>query len=180
MHSNNDSKKSWIDLGYELFSQEGHEGLQIDRLSRILKKNKSGYYHYFGDKEVFLTALMEEHLKKVLSYADQIKLIQEFDPEYIQLMVKNKIAIMFQMQLVKNREVRLFWETAQKVNSIIIPVISPVFGRYLGVSAEEAEKLWVLLRDSFYSRVTSKTFSETWISAFTAELRDTLHWVGQR
>lgn len=175
-----DSKKSWIDLGYELFSEEGHEGLQVERLSRILKKNKSGYYHYFGDKDVFLNALMEEHLNRAHSYADQIILIRDFDPEYIQLLIKNKPLIMFQMQLVKYREFKIFSNTAQKVNDIIIPIISPVFGRYLGVPAEEAVKFWVLLRDSFYSRVTLKSFSAEWISAFTAELRNVLYQVSSR
>ncbi|WP_147392224.1 TetR/AcrR family transcriptional regulator [Algoriphagus lacus] len=180
MHPTNDSKKSWIELGYELFSEEGHEGLQVERLARILNKNKSGYYHYFGDKDVFLNALMAEHLERAHAYAEQIKLIKDFDPEYIQLMVKNKTTILFQMQLVKNREFRIFIDTALKVNELIVPVISPVFGRYLGVSQEEASKFWGLLRDSFYSRVTLKTFSAEWISAFTAELRNIVSLVGQR
>lgn len=174
MPSNRETRKSWIELGYELFSEEGHEGLQVERLSRILNKNKSGYYHYFGDKDVFLNELMEEHLKRAYAYGEQIKLIQDFDPEYIQLMVQNKNTILFQMQLVKNREVKIFLDTALKVNEHIVPIIFPVFSRYLGVSVEEAGKVWVLLRDSFYSRVTSKTFSEEWISAFTSELRDIL------
>ena len=180
MHPYNDSKKSWIELGYELFSEEGHEGLQVERLARILKKNKSGYYHYFGDKDAFLMALMAEHQERAHAYAEQIKLIQDFDPEYIQLMVQNKTAILFQMQLVKNREIKNFIDTALKVNEFIVPVISPVFGKYLGVSAEEASKFWVLLRDSFYSRVTLKSFSAEWISAFTAELRNVLYQVSSR
>lgn len=174
MNPTNDSKKSWIELGYELFSEEGHEGLQVERLARILNKNKSGYYHYFGDRDVFFNALMAEHLERAHAYAEQIKLIKDFDPEYIQLMVKNKVSVLFQMQLIKNREIKQFFETAQQVNEIIVPVMSPVFGRYLGVSPEEAGRFWILLRDSFHSRVTSKTFSEEWISAFTGGLRDTL------
>lgn len=174
MPSNKETRKSWIDLGYKLFSEEGHEGLQVERLSRILGKNKSGFYHYFGEKDAFLMALMAEHLERAHAYSEQLKQIQNFDPEYIQLMVRNKTGILFQMQLIGNREIKLFIETAMKVNELILPVMAPIFGRYLGVSSAEGGKFWVLMRDSFHSRVTSKTFSEEWISAFTADLRDTL------
>ncbi len=62
MVSKTDSFANWLNLGYELFSEEGHEGLQVERLSRILGKNKSGFYHFFGNRETFLESLMKMHL----------------------------------------------------------------------------------------------------------------------
>ena len=174
MQLTGDTRKSWIDLGYELFSEEGHEGLQIERLSRILNKNKSGFYHYFGDRFGYLDELMKEHLKITQEIGKQIRKIRDFDPEYMELMMKYKQTVLFQTQLVKNREIKNFFETAQQVNQVILTNVTPVFAKYLGVREEEAPKYWELLRDSFYSRVTFKTFSPEWIAAFAGELKSLL------
>jgi hypothetical protein len=44
------SKKTiqgWLDVGYKIFAHEGPEGIQVERLARILGVNKSGFYHFF-------------------------------------------------------------------------------------------------------------------------------------
>ena len=43
----------WTEEGYRLFAKEGLDGIQVERLARILSLNKSGFYHYFGDLEGF-------------------------------------------------------------------------------------------------------------------------------
>lgn len=122
---------------------------------------------------------MEEHLVRAQKYVDQTKLIVDFDPEYVQILMDNKETVLFQMQLVKNREIKLFGNTVNKVNELLDPQIAPIFGKYLGVSAAEAEKLWVLIKDSFYSKVTIKTYSQEWISAYAAELKGVIHQLRQ-
>ncbi|RIW12595.1 TetR/AcrR family transcriptional regulator [Algoriphagus lacus] len=179
-HLEGGTKKSWIDLGYSLFSEEGHEGLQVERLARILKKNKSGYYHYFGDRFVYMDELLKEHLRILENILFEIQQIREFEPEYMQLMMRYKQTVLFQMQLVKNREVKDFFETAQKFNLAVKQSVAPVFANYLNVPVEEAPKYWEVLRDSFYSRVTFKTFSPEWIGAFARELKDLLENASHR
>jgi AcrR family transcriptional regulator len=51
-------RDSWLSSGYELFAQEGPDGIQVERLARILNLNKSDFYHYFGEIENFLLELM--------------------------------------------------------------------------------------------------------------------------
>jgi hypothetical protein len=43
--SKKNSIRTWLEAGYDQFADEGLEGLQIERLSRITNLNKSGYYH---------------------------------------------------------------------------------------------------------------------------------------
>jgi AcrR family transcriptional regulator len=43
------NSSAWTEVGYALFAEEGLDGIQVERLARILKLNKSGFYHYFRD-----------------------------------------------------------------------------------------------------------------------------------
>jgi AcrR family transcriptional regulator len=51
----------WIENGYALFAQDGLDGIQVERLAKMVSLNKSGFYHYFGDRESFLEELMKHH-----------------------------------------------------------------------------------------------------------------------
>ncbi|MBN7812617.1 TetR/AcrR family transcriptional regulator [Algoriphagus sp. H41] len=175
MGSKTDSLGNWLTLGYELFSEEGHEGLQVERLSRILGKNKSGFYHFFGDKDVYLEQLMQLHL------ANEERLIPEFvelaqiDRRFVELMVAHKQTILFQTQLVKNRDVKLFQDTFQQVHQMVEAAIEPAWVRYLGISEEVAMRYWRLIRDTFYARVTLESFNQEWVAGFVKEARLILH-----
>ena len=54
---------AWTEVGYDLFAHEGLDGIQVERLARILQLNKSGFYHYFGDLEGFCMELFALHKK---------------------------------------------------------------------------------------------------------------------
>ncbi|GAA0881216.1 hypothetical protein GCM10009119_41860 [Algoriphagus jejuensis] len=174
MTSNDVSSGTWLNLGYKLFSEEGHEGLQIERLARILGKNKSGFYHFFGDKDTFLERLMELHLEREEALAPKFIVLEKIDSQFIRLMVENKEAILFQTQLVKNRDLKLFQETYHHTNQVIEGVVQSVWVKYLGVSEEVSMKYWRLIRDTFYARVTSKTFNQEWLLDFIEEAKSIL------
>lgn len=171
MVSKGDSSSAWLNLGYELFSEEGHEGLQVERLSRILGKNKSGFYHFFGDKDNFLERLMENHLKREEDLLSAFVKIDDFNPRFLQYMVENKQTILFQTQLVKNRDMRLFQDTFAKVNGLIENAVMPIWMSYLGVPHDVALKYWGVIRDTFYARVTPKSFNLDWLSSFASEVK---------
>jgi len=53
------SKEDWIKLGYELFSDSGEVGLNVDKMSRVLMCNKSSFYWNFKPKKDFIKSLIE-------------------------------------------------------------------------------------------------------------------------
>jgi len=53
---------SWITKGYRSFAYEGPNGLKVERLSNDVGKNKSSFYHLFGDLEIFQDNLLTYHL----------------------------------------------------------------------------------------------------------------------
>jgi len=73
---NNNSELTWIESGYNQFASEGLEGIQVERLARITGLNKSGFYHYFGDRETYLEKLMAHHLQIAVQMAGDLKQVQ--------------------------------------------------------------------------------------------------------
>jgi hypothetical protein len=54
----------WIEKGYKIFAYEGPMGLKIERLAKIVGKNKSCFYHLFADLQVFTSVLLDYHLQQ--------------------------------------------------------------------------------------------------------------------
>jgi len=53
------TKTDWIKLGYELFSDSGEAGLNVDKMSRLLRCNKSSFYWHFKTKKDFIQCLID-------------------------------------------------------------------------------------------------------------------------
>ncbi|HMG91384.1 MAG TPA: TetR/AcrR family transcriptional regulator [Chryseolinea sp.] len=114
----------WIELGYDLFAKEGLDGIQVERLSRILKLNKSGFYHYFGDMEKYCAELVKLHNKKVDDFLGEVSEIKNLDPDYLLLLIKHAQEGMFQVQLTREKKSYSFYqiseEIEQKVNLAVL------------------------------------------------------------
>jgi len=52
------TKNDWIKLGFKLFSEFGELGLNVDKMARILKCNKSSFYWHFKTKKDFIDCLV--------------------------------------------------------------------------------------------------------------------------
>ena len=74
------NRESWIDMGYQLVSQKGFRSINIESLSRALKKNKSSFYHYFGDLEIFIEELLGHHLERAEQFSQQAKACATSEP----------------------------------------------------------------------------------------------------
>jgi AcrR family transcriptional regulator len=168
------STHTWIEAGYAQFAAEGLEGLQVERLARITGLNKSGFYHYFGDKETFLENLLEFHLLEVSSMPEDFLKIKKFDPEFMEVLIKHTPKLMFHNQLVRNRHEKLLESSYQEVNKMIDPFVSEVFGEFIGLkdNLEFSSRYYHQVRDTFYSQITLKRMNYTFLRNFMYEARD--------
>lgn len=153
------NRNRWIEAGFELFAQEGLEGIQVERLSRILKLNKSGYYHYFGNPERYQGVLMRHMHKQADLMVTEIRACAEFDPGFLHLMVKHKLTILATMQLVRNRNVPMLMETYREVTHKIDTALLPLWAEYIGLAHNQplALRYFEMIRDMFFSRITENT-----------------------
>lgn len=164
-------QSDWLNVGYQLFSEEGHEGIQVERLARILGLNKSGFYHYFENTDNFFAKLTEKHHDFADEMIVKIGELDSFDPEFIDLLMEYSASILFQMQLVKNNHVPLFSKTQADVTMKFRKSILPLWSSYLGIEEEPAIKMWNYVRANFFAQLTSKGMSQEYIHATISEAK---------
>ncbi len=170
------SLKTWIDNGYTLFAREGLEGIQVERLAKILDLNKSGFYHYFGSREVFLEQLMDHHFQIAVLMAGEMSKIKQFDPDFFHTLLRYKIPVIAHMQLVRNRHHPLLDKTFVKINNFFDPAVVPSFTEFIGVPGqiELGRKYFELSRDMFYSRITEDKMNEEYLRGLLYEVKKVL------
>ncbi len=155
--SRSKSHQKWISAGYDLFAQEGHEGIQIERLARIVGLNKSGFYHYFGDLDLYFEHLMVHHRVMANLFSNSITSCSSFDPDYLHLLVKHKTTVLAQNQLARNRHIKIFIETYDGVNDNVDRAVLPIWSLFLGIpdNTSVALRYYEMTRHAFLSQVTS-------------------------
>jgi AcrR family transcriptional regulator len=173
------SRQKWIETGYELFCEEGHEGIQIERLSRITGFNKSGFYHYFGDFDGFFGALMEEHLRRMDRIAEILPTLATYNPDFLNLIVANKACFCFHIQLARNKRIRLFEETLLSANTKLDKTASMLFAKELGLSEVAAERYHEMVRDIFFTRAEHKNLTYDFLAALLQEVKDIAQLINQ-
>lgn len=152
------SYSKWIKVGYDLFTEDAHEGIQIERLARILGLNKSGFYHYFKDLDTYLVKLMEYQLEVAKEVELEMLQVKKFDPDFINLMFKRAHFLMFQMQLVKNRRIPLYEKTYLQITNQFNELILPHWANFISLSNDTdlALRYFNIVREMFYMRLTRK------------------------
>ena len=114
---------------------------------------------------------MSEHIARLNFITRQIREIQYFDPEYIHLLIEHREAFLFQIQLLRNREVGLFENISDQFSARISAAVIPVWSDYLDVSVEVADRLWSMTREAISSRATKDSFTFGWLLDVVSEAK---------
>ncbi len=151
----------WIKAGYELFAQEGPEGLQIERLARIIDLNKSGFYHYFGNHDTYFQHLMVHHKQQVGALEEKIRTMNRLIPEWNQLLTEATVPLLMQKQLQNACHLPLFAQTYSEINRTVDAAILPLWAEFIEIPENPSLALRYLefVRDAFYARLTPATLS---------------------
>ncbi|MBL7845702.1 MAG: TetR/AcrR family transcriptional regulator [Cyclobacteriaceae bacterium] len=168
------TQQKWIEIGYTIFSQEGPEGLQVERLARILDLNKSGFYHYFGDLDSFIDQLFDYHVLKAQEIALQFRNAARLDPDLFYILIAFKPSILFHMQLVRNRHIKKFLDLYKTVNAMVDPEIMRLFSDFIDLRNhhELVASFYDLSRDMFYARITEENMNELFLRNLLGEVRE--------
>ncbi|WP_169725025.1 TetR/AcrR family transcriptional regulator [Algoriphagus terrigena] len=163
----------WLEAGYELFANEGRQGIQIERLARIIQLNKSGFYHYFSDLESFCGELVKLHEEKVDQFLLAISKITKLDPDYLLLLVENASMVMFQVQLVRDKGNRSFYQASQLIDQKINSALSQIWGDFLELDADADLTLryYTIVRDMFYVRVSFQNLDYQFLHNIAADAK---------
>jgi AcrR family transcriptional regulator len=157
-----DNSQQWIEAGYELFAHEGPEGIQVEKLARILGRNKSGFYYHFGDRELFLSELIQYHYNIISQFCSEVARCRYFDPDYLEMLIKYKTSAFVQKQFRNHMEIPAFKEAFNKVRKKTEKEVLPLWVAYIGIPQNHSltATLWDILRDLFFIRLTIENLTK--------------------
>jgi AcrR family transcriptional regulator len=163
----------WTEVGYQLFAEEGLEGIQVERVARILQLNKSGFYHYFGDLDGYTEELIRLHIKKADIFLADLVNMKSIDPEYLELMVKHKTPIMFHMQLIRCKDKPTFYKEAQLIDQKEKLLLGKLWSDYLGIHEhpELAIRYFNIVRDMLYARMSFQNMNYAFLQKLMHEAK---------
>ena len=172
----------WTEEGYHLFAREGLEGLQIERLARILQLNKSGFYHYFGDLEGYCMELTKLHHQKVKAFLEDIRHLKTLDPDYLLLLIEHTTTVMFQVQLTRTKDRYSFYNTSELIDLKVNAAVEQLWNDFLGHrhNADLAIRYYHIVRDMFYTRVSFQNFTYAFLHDLVTDAKVLIDQVTQR
>ncbi len=167
------TRQQWLQTGYELFGIDGLDGLQVERLARVLNLNKSGFYHYFKNRDLFLDDLFRHHEHEARALALAFSAAPQFDPDFYTIILDNRHFILFHQQLVRYRHVAVCDACYQRVSAAIDQGIARIFSAYMGIHDPElSAKFFNQVRDMFFARINAKNLHEEFLRELVRDVQE--------
>jgi AcrR family transcriptional regulator len=180
--SKENTAAKWLETGYTVFAREGPEGIQIERLARILSLNKSGFYHYFGTLEIFYEMLVQHHYNRVDVAINDAQDAQSLDPDYLNVIVHHKVTFLVQMQLIRHKSNALFSKAYSIVNQKIDQSVIRLWNKHLSLIDNDDLSLLFLgfVRDALYARVSFENFNYFFLHDLATEAKRIMEEIQQK
>lgn len=152
--NNSKNFKKWLEAGYERFANEGPLGIQVERLARIVDLNKSGFYHYFGDQDTYITELIKYHYDRIHQFVKEASTLKTFDPEYLHLIITYKLSSMVQMQLSRHQNNVLFAKAFTEMNTALASAVFQLWADFINMpdNPELAVRYFQFVRSALYAK----------------------------
>jgi len=163
----------WVEQGYRLFAENGMEGIQVERLARMLQLNKSGFYHYFGDLEGFCSEMVALHLDKVSLFLKGIRQCKVIDPDYLLLLARFSTTVMFQVQLTRTKERYEFYKASEIVDQQVSATLQKLWSQFLGTehNPDLSLRYFHMVRDMFYTRISFDNLNYPFLHDFATNAK---------
>ncbi len=167
------NKEIWIKTGYDCFALSGPSGLKIEPLAKKVGKNKSSFYHYFADLELYIDELLTYHIEQSKIIAEKEKKSQNINPELIEIIVEHKMDILFNRQLRINRNNKKLLSALEKSNEIVGNDFVMLWVRDLSLklTQKQLESIFELALENFYLQINADNLNHQWLSDYFNNLK---------
>lgn len=167
-----DIKLPWIAIGYTEFAYNGPNSLKIEVLAKAVGKNKSSFYHLFGDLQHFMTVLLNHHETQAHIIAKKESHCHNQE-ELITVLLEHKVDLLFNRQLRIHRENEAFSLCFEKANQITEKAIFPLWATIIDLKDNSylSSLVYRLSLENFFLQITPKTLNKVWLNNYFTELR---------
>jgi AcrR family transcriptional regulator len=168
-------KQEWVEKGYQMISDHGFTNVNVESIARLLNKNKSSFYYYFGNWDVFEEALLEYHLDLAKQFAEEVARCQSIIPDMVHLFIRHQTDIFFHKQLRINRTKPHFKKCFEKVFNLFEQAVHDQWVAFLNLEKQSflAAKILILISENFLLQITHENFEYDWLENYllqTAQL----------
>lgn len=166
------AQQVWIEKGYQVFAYEGPQGLKIERLAKDIGKNKSSFYHYFANLEIFISELLPYHFEQAKIMATKEAQCTS-RKEFIAVILEHKLDLLFNRQLRIHRENPEFETCFIKINHLSTPAMIGIWSKIIGLQDNSylAELVLRLSLENFFLQITDETLNTTWLNEYLNQLQ---------
>ena len=159
-----------------MVSELGFKSLNIESLARSLDKNKSSFYHYFGDLEIFESELLDHHLELARGFAEEVAACENIRTDMINVFVEHKADLFFHKRLRINRSNPAYKKCFEKVFDLYENAILDQWSEFLGLQNQRmfARTFLRLITENFLLQITQDSFTHEWLDNYLREVAGVL------
>ena len=174
-----DKKHIWIEAAYLRFATHGESGLTVEAIARDLDRNKSSFYHYFGELQVLKSALLQRHLDTSKAVGQMMAGAESLDPDIFRIILDHKKNFFFQKQL-KLAEGETYQQYYNQAFEYVQTPLQQKMSEALGIANKQlfSEALLHLVSDNFLLRIQESNLTLAWLRDYVEEIRSLTRHVG--
>ena len=168
----NTKQQEWIEKSYLQVAEHGFGSLTVHSISRIVGKSKSSFYHYFGDLELFKQDLLDYHLERAKSFANEISKCEAIDPDFIHVFLKYKMDLFFHKQLRIFRNEAIYHTYIEKAFDLYEAAVMEKWNEHFGLTNQKffSKKFKRFITEHFLLSITPQDFDVQWLRAYLKEI----------
>ena len=167
----------WIEAGYKHFALYGPQNISIEKIAEETGLARTSFYYYFVELESFIDELLYKHLYFAENFKNDIlNTCKNYIPDYIRLIEKYKIQVLFNKRLADNSSNPKYLLAFNHVNNIVDNAALDLWAESFGIKGERnfLMAVYSLLRDSYYTRMSIENLDYESIFKNINELRETI------
>ena len=161
----------WIKTGYGLVAQHGFNNLNIESIAREMKKNKSSFYHYFGELDIFTSELLSYHVERSEDFSRRVGECESIQPSLIHVFLDYKHDLFFHKQLRIHRSNKEFQLCFERAFANYEAAFMDNWVDFLGLQKQPhlAKTFLNLMVENFMLKITQDSYSYDWINTYLEE-----------
>ncbi len=167
-----DKKVIWIEAAYHRFAAQGEAGLTVEAIARDLQRNKSSFYHYFGELKVLKADMLQWHLEASKKVGEEMAVAKMLDPDVLNIMLNYKKNFFFQKQLklAEGEAYKKYYD--QAFDYVQRPLLQKL-SEALNIEKKQlfSTALLNLVSDNFLLRIQESNLTLSWLRDYVEELR---------
>lgn len=175
------NKADWIITGYELVAEVGFDAISIEQISRLMGKNKSSFYHYFGELELYILQLLKWHIKQSEDFATKVESAMSINPDIFNLALEHKHDIFFHKQLRLKRNKTHFSEALAQAFGNYEKAVIKHWASFFGLEQKQkfVGTFIHFFTENLLLKATFDTFTFEWMENYAAELKAMVQQIEQ-